>query len=216
MQVLQRSDGTVVGDERRRAPDVPQDAGLRRTGEVCDAGSHGIDVCDVLLGHQVGRQAGDVRARHARAAQGLCGCGGLDAHALDVDARGKDVDKLTKVAEGGAAVGGLVDGADGDGTASRGGAVVLSVNVLIASGHHGDDACRTEGVDGLVDGVGAPATQGHVHDRLAREPVCPGRLSHCLMPLARRAATAREGVQEGAGGSPGMTCVRAYQSSCRR
>lgn len=99
-----------------------------------------------------------MRARHARPTQGLRGGGGLDAHALDVDAGSKDVDKLAKVAEWGAAVSGLVDGADGDGATGGGGAVVLSVNVLIAGGHDRDDACGAEGVDGLVDGVGAPAT----------------------------------------------------------
>lgn len=164
----QHLDRPVVGDEWRRAPYVAQDTGLRRTGEIRDAGGDGIDVGDVLLGHQVRGQAGDVRARHARPAQGLGGGGRLDADALNVDAGGKDVDELAKVAERGAAVGGLVDGADGDGAAGGGGAVVLGVDVLVAGGHDRDDACGTEGVDGLVDSVGAPATEGHVHDRLPR------------------------------------------------
>lgn len=67
-----------------------------------------------------------MRAGHGRAAQRLGGGYAIDSNTLHVDTGGKDVDEAPKVAERGARVGALVDGADGDGAFSRSGGVVGS------------------------------------------------------------------------------------------
>jgi hypothetical protein len=94
------------------------------------------------------------------------GCA-LDANAQDVDARGVDIDDLAKVAEAGAFVSLGIEGANSDSVRRAGGARVAGVLGLVAGGHDGHDSRVDEGLDGVVDGVGLAASQGHVHDGLA-------------------------------------------------
>lgn len=67
-----------------------------------------------------------MRAGHAGAAQRLSVGRARDAETLHVDAGGEDVDEAAEVAEGGARVSTLVDGADGDGALGGGRGVIGS------------------------------------------------------------------------------------------
>lgn len=153
LQIPPRSQVSVISDQVGSASRVGLNGGISVGRQAHDPAGHRINVGDVLQSHQVSRQPGDMRTRHARPAQGSRVRGATDPHTLDLHTGGEDVDELAEIAKGCLGVRGLVDGADSNGSCRRGGGVVGGVDVLVTCCDHGNHAGRAESVDGGVDGV---------------------------------------------------------------
>src|SRR5699024_2182980 len=90
---------------------------------------------DILQRHDVRGQPRDVGARHRGAREARGGSVALDADGGHIYAGGKDVDVGAKVGEGGAAVSGGVNSADGEGAGggARGGVGRVLLEAVLVS-----------------------------------------------------------------------------------